>query len=627
MTMTRTQLVQYAKDICIPVLERAALRQKTQTMSAKSDVAGYTASFLENFCRPYWGIAPILREAKEPICLQIEDESVEIGAWTRKMLLSGTTSGHAASWDRYRADLGDEFYSNQFTTELAGLMVGACFAGEALWDPYTAEEKDHIAAWLYEISATAFDCSWPNNHFWFPMLILLALKHLGHCFPRTDEILEDGLEKLDAFYLGEGWYADGAFGRFDYYVPWAMHLYPLLWCMLETDAFPGYEARKAAYIERSEAFAPYFSHFFDADGAHVAFGRSLSYRFAASSLFAALPLVSTNVDLALCKHIVLQNIAYFKDKPITDKDGVLEPGFAYSTCGHIESYTSDGGAYWCSKAFLCLMMGEDHPFWQAEEALMPIERGAFHINAALPDINMLLEGSLDGGITLFNNTAHCFQNGMHTSRFNDMAGCYSKFAYNTKAGFALSTRDAVALDNTLSLATPGNTMQSQRMGFADLGCKDGVLRSAHTPFDNDPHTRIESFVVPLGSCYHARAHRITLSQDYIITEGGFPLPMWSDTKAYEINGQGITAQSEGLHSCVYTVGSVPLQYGLFTLQPGMHMLAPMAVVPFYTTGKPCPAGEYVFASLFYFSQVPEDLDARPTLQIDGAKIHIAGKTI
>ena len=41
-----------------------------------------------------------------------------------------------------------------------------------------------------------------------------------------------GYEVLESFYVGNGWYCDGGFGKFDYYEAWAHHTYPLLWILL-----------------------------------------------------------------------------------------------------------------------------------------------------------------------------------------------------------------------------------------------------------------------------------------------------------------------------------------------------------------------------------------------------------
>ena len=178
-------------------------------------------------------------------------------------------------------------------------MVGAFWAEEKLWAPFSPEEKDRIARWLYELAVTAFDNSWPNNHYWFPMLILLVLKRFGFCGPRTNAILTDGLERLDAFYLGGGWFQDGEFGRFDYYIAWSHHFYPLLWTLIETEDFPGYRASCEKYRQRTEAFLPWFAHSFDRAGCNVAMGRSLAYRFAASAIFPLAVAAGCRVDPGL----------------------------------------------------------------------------------------------------------------------------------------------------------------------------------------------------------------------------------------------------------------------------------------------------------------------------------------
>ena len=55
---TRKQLEDYAVSLCLALWERTAARLRCGEASQSIDNAGYTATFLENFCRPLWGLAP-----------------------------------------------------------------------------------------------------------------------------------------------------------------------------------------------------------------------------------------------------------------------------------------------------------------------------------------------------------------------------------------------------------------------------------------------------------------------------------------------------------------------------------------------------------------------------------------
>ena len=431
------------------------------------------------------------------------------------------------------ATLGDSFYANQLTTELAGYMVGAFWAEEKLWAPFSPEEKDRIARWLYELAVTAFDNSWPNNHYWFPMLILLVLKRFGFCGPRTNAILTDGLERLDAFYLGGGWFQDGEFGRFDYYIAWSHHFYPLLWTLIETEDFPGYRASCEKYRQRAEAFLPWFAHSFDRAGCNVAMGRSLAYRFAASAIFPLAVAAGCRVDPGLARNVLLKNVSFFQENMHMEPDGVLSPGFLYPAPGFVENYTSDGGAYWSSKAFTALLLPEGHPFWTAPLKPLPIDQGDFIAPAQCPRVHMTLVGdTASGSVQLFNNTANYVQHGVLGHQFNDLGANYAKFVYHSQGGFGLSVPNNRSIDSMIALATRDLTMCSHRIAFTDLGEENGLLVSEHFPFSNDPSSRIRTWMGILPDGYHFCAHQVTLGQPYWIQEGGFSLGFPTDYKAF-----------------------------------------------------------------------------------------------
>lgn len=71
----------------------------------------------------------------------------------------------------------------------------------------------------------------------FRILVNLALKSVG--MPYSPELLEDGLCKIDSYYSGDGWSTDGASVQKDYYIPWAIQAYGLLYSKFAADTDPG----------------------------------------------------------------------------------------------------------------------------------------------------------------------------------------------------------------------------------------------------------------------------------------------------------------------------------------------------------------------------------------------------
>ena len=71
MINSRNELANYAMEICLPLIERTAERRLAFTKTEVNDGAGYLLTFVEAFCRPLWGIAPIIKESNEDFYINI----------------------------------------------------------------------------------------------------------------------------------------------------------------------------------------------------------------------------------------------------------------------------------------------------------------------------------------------------------------------------------------------------------------------------------------------------------------------------------------------------------------------------------------------------------------------------
>lgn len=588
---TRDEMKKYAMELCLPLMERTARRRLRHVKTLVNDSAGYNITFLEAFCRPLWGIGPILAE-DGPYYLNIEGRKQEVCQWIRQVLLDGVTAESEFSWDRYRDCISPSHFANQVKTELAGLMLGIFLARKKLWEPFSEEERRRIADWVYGVNRQAYAQVWDCNHIWFVILNLTILKRLGFTYPETEDILSLGLDRLDKMYIGGGFYQDGKFGRFDYYNAWAMQTYPLLWIMAADETFPRYKERRELYKSRTEELLPYFAHLFDETGCHIPFGRSLAYRFAASCIFPIAVYSGCRISPGLARRVTLKNISFFQENAMLDQ-GVLPPGFLYEAPQAVENYTSDGGAYWCVKAFLALLLPEGHQFWSASDEELPAEIAPFFIDTDCPYIHMPVSGEPGNGVVLYNNTAHYFQDQMKTQFFLDMAGFYSKFAYHSRAGFGISTRDSVSYDGMISLATPDRSMESHRFGFEDLGVQGGFYRSRHIPFANDPSTKITTWLLPLPHGVHVRVHLVRLSRSYRVREGGFTVPMPDDYKEISIVEDSASVSSVRYRSVLRPYDTTAKTLGVQAVHPGMHLLEPAAFYPGYET-EPLEPGKYLF---------------------------------
>ena len=162
--ISRTEMKEYAIRICTALMERNLRRTVRGDLSYKPDQVGFLPAYLENFCRPFWGIAPILASGAQ-IELKVGDETISVFEYMRSVLREGLSRESERSWYTNKEYFGAYSYENQNITELAGLMVGIFFAKEVLWEPLSQDEKGLIATDIYEMAEAAFDHSWPNNHY------------------------------------------------------------------------------------------------------------------------------------------------------------------------------------------------------------------------------------------------------------------------------------------------------------------------------------------------------------------------------------------------------------------------------------------------------------------------------
>lgn len=265
----------------------------------------------------------------------------------------------------YVGDIQDAIYESgnkgpfQQIVECAALAMTLKETRKHIWDTYSQDEKDCIAVFL-----SGFGHAQTNVHNWryFNVLILTFLKLEG--YPIDELKLKGHMNALLTMYAGDGWYRDGLL--FDYYTPWAFHVYGPVW-----NSWYGYdhEPEIAALIEaHSNDFIKTFNHFFDNNGQMVMWGRSNIYRTAVSSPFSAnLLLEKSLVSPGQARRIMSGNLLQFVTKESTFVDGMLSLGYHGLFKSVIQAYSCSASPMWFGKVFACLYYPEAHPFWREKE--------------------------------------------------------------------------------------------------------------------------------------------------------------------------------------------------------------------------------------------------------------------
>lgn len=288
---------------------------------------------MEGFSRVLWGLVPLWAGGGD-----FEGFS-EI---YRKGLTAGTDPESDEFWGGLRN-------CDQKFVEMAAIAYGLLLAPDKLWEPLSEDAKSNLAAFLrgindYEVS--------DNNWRYFPVLVNLALKSLSQ--PYDQEHIDFGLERLEAFYLGNGWYKDGKTEQRDYYIPFALHFYSLIYAKVCEKDDP---QRCKLFKERAAEFAKEFIYWFDEKGRGLVYGRSLTYRFAQAAFWSACVFAEVPVfDYSIIKGILVRHFEEWFSNPIFDNGGVLTIGYRYPNLHMSESYNSPDSPYWSLKAFILLAL-------------------------------------------------------------------------------------------------------------------------------------------------------------------------------------------------------------------------------------------------------------------------------
>lgn len=247
----------------------------------------------------------------------------------------------------------------QHTCECASLVIGLTMCRDVIWDNYTREEQELIAGYLSE-----FGHSNTGHHNWrlFNMLILAFLYREG--YEINHDVMRDHASAILTYYANDGWYRDGHL--FDYYCPWAFHVYGPLW-----NQWYGYD--KEPYIagrieEYSNRFVQTYPRMFDEEGHVTMWGRSGIYRSAASApLTANFLLKQGKADPGLARRIASGAVLQFAGKEACFYEGVPCLGFYGPFKPLVQSYSCAASPLWIANAFVCLSLPKDHPFWTEKE--------------------------------------------------------------------------------------------------------------------------------------------------------------------------------------------------------------------------------------------------------------------
>ncbi|MEU5777873.1 DUF2264 domain-containing protein [Streptomyces venezuelae] len=520
-------------------------------------------------------------------------------------LTTGTDRDSGEAWP----ELTD---CSQQMVEAASIAIGLHETRPWIWDKLDTRVQERVVDWF---SGFVGGKTWDNNWRLFQVVSEQFLASVGAPYSQAD--IDGGLDRIEDWYHGDGWYSDGDGRNFDYYIGWAMHLYPLLWARMTGGDDGG---RAKVYRERLAQFLATYPHFFGGDGAPVHQGRSLTYRFAAAApVWMGALADCTPLAPGLTRRLASGTARHFVERGVPDERGLLPLGWYGTFLPATQAYSGPASPYWASKGFLGLLLPADHPVWTEREMPLPVEESDQY--TALPQPGWLLHGTRHDGVVRLIN---------HGSDHNPLEGPaqddphYAKFAYSTATAPETAPRAwDRAVDGHLALLAPDGT-PSRRLRIHPLSCAGRVAASRHDA--RYPGTD-ETYPIETTSALHGpweiRVHRVKAPQGATVREGGHAVADDAQPHAECGPGWALARTTTGLTSAVVALHGWDEEAGT-AREVASNAYGPHSATPFLTAASH-PGGDGVHVTLIALSQDtvdPSALRESITCAVDGGTVRV-----
>lgn len=513
----------------------------------------------EGFSRPFWGIVPTLAGTSS-------EQGLEA-------FLAKSLEGFKCGIDpRHENYWGDSFDFDQKLVEMAILGLSLVLYPDLFWNSLDPQQQDNLRRWMEQVNNHSYP---QNNWLFFRVFVNLGLNSV--CRGGSDRQVEEDLETLDSFYLGDGWYSDGKSEQMDYYISFAMHFYGMLYAGLREEEDP---ERSRIFRERAALFAGDFIKWFSRRGDAVPFGRSQTYRFAQGSFWAAAAFcrlyeICDWLTPGIVKGMILRHLRWWFRQPMFSESGLLTVGYAYPNLIMSESYNAPGSPYWAFKSFFILALPEDSPFWAADEETYPFQDDDVSLQP-YPRFLLCRQGE-SGDVTILNG-------GQYAAFPTHNLQKYGKFSYSNQFAFSVPTGSCdisrQAGDNSLMIRTEeglwlhrGRTVNhryNDRALSSDWVIRNGLaVRTILTWIEGK----------------QVRFHLIKSDRDLEFCEGGSACPVDEDRQQMNAPVEGSLAgyRGKGLYSMIGNLelpqiaGSV--EAWLIQADPNTNLLFPRTVIP------------------------------------------------
>ena len=356
----RDYWVGQAYKMARPVLENMAHGKLQQNMltefSPSFDNRNRKVVFMETFGRLMAGIAPWLALP--------DDGSDE--AKQRKQLRDWALASYRNAVDPSSPDYLCWGVSDQNLVDAAYIAESFLRAYDTLWQPLDSLTKRRYFQEFQRLRR--IDPPYTNWLLFASTIESFLAKAGGGC---DNFRVNMACRKVEEWYVGDGWYADGPVFAFDYYSSYVFHAMYLETLQAMIDAKVNTRIDYNKYfdraLKRAQKYAIILERFISPEGTFPVIGRSTPYRLAAMQPLALLawyqkmPKELSNGQVRAALTQVMHRM--FDHQNNYNQKGFLTIGFCGSQPETADWYTNNGSLYMTSLAFMPLGLPANHPFW------------------------------------------------------------------------------------------------------------------------------------------------------------------------------------------------------------------------------------------------------------------------
>ena len=367
-------LYQMAEPVLRPMSEGRlqevmTVEKGTLELSPSWDGRNRKVAYMEAFGRLMAGLAP---------WLSLPDDDTPEGL-QRKQLREWALKAYAHAVDPASPDYLGWQSGGQTLVDAAYIAESFHRAWDALWVPLDSLTK---ARYIHEMQGLRRYDPCYTNWLLFCSMEECFLMKAGAQYDNYR--IHNAMNKVEEWYVGDGWYSDGPSFAFDYYnsyviQPMYVECLEMIrqkkgddkWTVRSVDPNTyknqGANVRYAKALKRMQKYAVILERFVSPEGTYPVFGRSIPYRMAVFqplSMLAwqkKLPSELSEGQVRAALTAVMKNM--FCDASNFNDGGFLTIGFVGSQPDVADVYTNNGSLYMTTLAFLPLGLPADDSFW------------------------------------------------------------------------------------------------------------------------------------------------------------------------------------------------------------------------------------------------------------------------